>query len=194
MAIFFFTRSGAAALILLFLSSLAAADWWDRDSMKALLGGEGRSGKLIGYERGPNPKDPDYAFLASDLPGGRRYLVSLRRPKVLVTFDLTPSSSTHAVKWSPPIPAKAISSMHLAGVRLAGHIILFHTGTTMTRSIFFEVEGGDTLQYVIVGLFPGTWEIWRNGFLEDPEGVVNRESGVLYFEGPPGNYYLKRLY
>lgn len=177
-----------APLILSLASWLAAAEWWDLAGMRALLGEEAQSGRLLGYDRGPNPRDPAYAFLAADLKSGRRYLVLLKRPKVLVTYD------SAVIKLSPRIPSQPISSMDLTGVRIEDRVILFNTEPTMTRSTFFESEGRGTLKYLVVGLVPGTWEIWRNGFLEDPEGVVNKESGVLYFEGPPGNYYVKRLY
>jgi len=169
-----------------------AADWWDLAGMKALLGDDAPSSRLLGYDRGPNPRDPDYSFLAANTKSGRRYLVLVKQPKVLITF--AGNEETHSIKLNPPVPYKPVSSIDLAGVRFEHYVILFHTETTMARSTFFGVEAGGTLKYLVVGLVPGTWEIWRNGFLEDPEGVVNKESGILYFEGPPGNYYLKRLY
>ena len=92
-----------------------------------------------------------------------------------------------------PMPVEEFSSLELAGVRLADRVALFHAETTTARSaVSFRVEGTETLKYLVTGLAPGDWEIWWNGWLEDPQGFVEPRSGALYFEGPAGSYFLRR--
>jgi len=92
-----------------------------------------------------------------------------------------------------PMPVEEVSSLELAGVRLADRVALFHAETTTARSaVSFRVEGTETLKYLVTGLAPGDWEIWWNGWLEDPQGFVEPRSGALYFEGPAGSYFLRR--
>jgi len=92
-----------------------------------------------------------------------------------------------------PMPVEEVSSLELAGVRLADRVALFHAEATTARSaVSFRVEGTEILKYLVTGLAPGDWEIWWNGWLEDPQGFVEPRSGALYFEGPAGSYFLRR--
>lgn len=92
-----------------------------------------------------------------------------------------------------PLPVEEVSSLELAGVRLADRVALFYTEITTARSaVSFRVEGTETLKYVVTGLAPGDWEIWWNGWLEDPQGFVEPRAGALYFQGPAGSYFLRR--
>ena len=64
----------------------------------------------------------------------------------------------------------------------------------MARSIVsFDLEAPGRLGFLVTGLASGSWEIWWNGWLEDPQGSVEPSSGALYFEGEAGSYFLKRL-
>jgi len=93
-----------------------------------------------------------------------------------------------------PLPVGEVSSVELAGVRLADRVVLFHADSRSARSaVSFSVEGNGDLKYLVTGLAPGAWEIWWNGWLEDPQGAVEPRAGALYFEGPPGSYFLRRL-
>jgi hypothetical protein len=93
----------------------------------------------------------------------------------------------------PLMPVEEVSSLELAGVRLADRVELFHAEATTARSaVSFRVEGTEILKYLVTGLAPGDWEIWWNGWLEDPQGFVEPPSGALYFEGPAGSYFLRR--
>jgi hypothetical protein len=236
--------------------------WWELESLRALLGSEARFSKALGYDFGPDPRRPEYAFLATDVTeayGGRvrdakRSLVFLNLGAqgiagALVTFDLViAADAAQRVEWliqdlekpefrgSPfsgdlrlgerkwklesrtlsakrtsaetlflnllqfvdpgaatPLPAGEVSSVELAGVRLADRVVLFHADTTSARgAVSFSVTGGGTLKYLVTGLAPGTWEVWWNGWLEDPQGFVDPKAGALYFEGPAGSYFLRR--
>ncbi len=224
--------------------------WWELESLRALLGSEARFSKALGYDFGPDPRRPEYAFLATDVTeayGGRirdakRSFVFLNLGAqgiagALVTFDLiVTADAAQRVEWliqdlekphgerkwrlesrtlsskrtsaetlflnllqfvdpeaATPLPAGEVSSVELAGVRLADRVVLFHADTTSARgAVSFSVTGGGTLKYLVTGLAPGTWEVWWNGWLEDPQAFVDPKAGALYFEGPPGSYFLRR--
>jgi hypothetical protein len=86
-----------------------------------------------------------------------------------------------------------VESVDLAGVRIGEHVVLFHTDTSMAQSsVYFDLTGKGKLQFLIVGLMPGFWEVWRDGYLEeDTGGMVKPEAGTLRFPGPAGNYYVR---
>ena len=64
--------------------------------------------------------------------------------------------------------------------------------SAVMRAVFFDSNGGDKLKTLVAGLAPGVWEVWRNGWLDEPRVVVTREANALYYEGKPGGYFLKR--
>lgn len=99
-----------------------------------------------------------------------------------------------AVVTGGALPVVPVTSMDLAGARIADRVVLFYTEPFMARSmVSFDVEADGRLKFLVTGLAPGTWEIWWNGWLEDPQGGVEPEAGALYFEGEPGGYFLKRI-
>jgi hypothetical protein len=99
-----------------------------------------------------------------------------------------------AVLLGGATPVVPVTSMDLAGARIADRVVLFYTEPSMARSmVYFDVEASGRLKFLVTGLAPGTWEIWWNGWLENPQGGVEPEAGALYFEGEPGGYFLKRI-
>jgi hypothetical protein len=73
-------------------------------------------------------------------------------------------------------------------------VIAFHNETHMAQSaVSFDVEAAGALQFLITGLAPGAWEIWRAGMRELEDGVVAPESGSVRFSGKPGSYFLRRV-
>jgi hypothetical protein len=86
-----------------------------------------------------------------------------------------------------------IDSSDLAGVRLGERVILFVAETRMATAVSFDVAGPAALKFLIAGMAPGAWEIWRGGFLEITDVTVEKESGALSFEGKPGSYFLRHL-
>ena len=91
-------------------------------------------------------------------------------------------------------PLAQIDSMDLAGVRIGNQVVAFNIETRMARSaVSFDVDGPAALKFLVTGLAPGEWEIWFAGMLEIPDAEVKPEAGVLYFEGRPGGYFLRRL-
>ena len=88
-----------------------------------------------------------------------------------------------------------ISSLDLVGVRTGSTVVLFHTEKQMARSaLSFDTGSGEgRLRFIVTGLAPGMWEIWRNGWVVEPEVVVRAGEGVLFFEERPGSYFIRRL-
>jgi hypothetical protein len=86
-----------------------------------------------------------------------------------------------------------ISSLGLAGVVAGGWAVLFHTEPRSAQSgVSFLVEGDSKLNILVTGLAPGSWEIWRNGWLEEAPGIVTPSAGSMHFEGRAGSYFLRR--
>jgi hypothetical protein len=192
------------ALLTISLLSLLAADpeWWQIDALRARLGAQGTKARLLGHDFGPREKSPEYAFLAAEVSPQRSVVVlNIGQQRALITCDIAKLETTVAtIRYSfenkaEPAPAvNDVASVDLRGVRIANWVVLFHSETYSARSpLSFDVEGTEPLRFLITGLAPGTWEIWRNGWLEDPSGAVGRTSGALYFEGRPGSYFLRRV-
>ncbi len=180
--------------------------WWNIDALRPRLGENSAAARLLGHDSGPDQRRPDYAFLAAKLPGDvdvTRSLVvlQLHERKAQITFDVVKTDKTTtslrcAMDDGSAVPPAdgEIGSIDFGGVRLQGWVLLFHAESNSARSaVSFNVKGAGPLRFLIGGLGPGTWEIWRNGWLEDPSGTVERTAGALYFEGPAGDYFLRRL-
>jgi hypothetical protein len=108
-----------------------------------------------------------------------------------------PSSETeflHLIQMGERQTPGKIESDDLAGLRLAQWAILFYTEPRMALSaVSFEVDGPARMNFLIAGLAPGAWEIWRAGMREQEDGAVRPGSGVLSFEGKPGSYFLRAV-
>jgi hypothetical protein len=100
----------------------------------------------------------------------------------------------HLIQMADRQAPGKIDSEELAGLRLGSLVILFYTETHMSKSaVSFDVAGPASMKFLIAGLAPGEWEIWHAGMRALEDGAVARESGVLYFEGKPGSYFLRPL-
>jgi hypothetical protein len=100
----------------------------------------------------------------------------------------------HVIWLGERQPLAALDSSDLAGVRVADRVVAFFTETRTARSaVSFDVDGPAMLKFLITGLAPGEWEIWRGGLLENLDGTVPPEKGALAFQDSPGNYFLRRI-
>lgn len=45
---------------------------------------------------------------------------------------------------------------------------------------------------LVTDLAAGNWQVWRDGRVADPAMLVTEDAGTLYFEGPGGEYVLRR--
>jgi hypothetical protein len=110
------------------------------------------------------------------------------------TVSAAESSALHVIQTGKAQAIGKIESDDLAGVRLAQHVVAFHTETRMAQSaVSFEVAGPPELKFLITGLAPGLWEIWRAGMLEISDSLVAPEAGALHFAGKPGSYFLRHV-
>jgi hypothetical protein len=227
------------------VAELFRSRWWELKSLRSLLAADAGIGKALGYDIGPNPGRPEYAFLATDVRSVKRLFVCLDLG-ALVAFDLVASPEAHlviqGVRQVPGLPSPPkittvfpsrddlsvvtnedtldlrwrktsgdslflnvigpadderpvpIASIDMAGVRIRDRAVVFYTESTSARSaVSFDVPGSGNVKHLVAGLAPGSWEIWRNGWLEDPQGFVEPQAGALYFEAPAGNYYFRKL-
>jgi len=92
-----------------------------------------------------------------------------------------------------PAAVEKIESGGLTGVRLADRVVLFNRNSERTdRPVSFTVKGGGKLKYLVTDLAAGTWQVWRDGGIVHPAVPVSSSAGTLYFQGPSGNYSLRR--
>lgn len=171
--------------------------WWDADALRKALGVAAGATQTFRHSHGPDAKVPEYAYATFYSNGVRRSVVILSQGAVL-TFEMAngPADrpSVKVRNCGAALPQGPIESLDLAGARVADRVVLFHADTrSATSAVSFDVAGPARLKFIIVGLAVGTWEIWHNGFLVEPGGAVERDSGVLSFEGAPGGYFLRRI-
>jgi hypothetical protein len=127
------------------------------------------------------------AFLAVSRFGKAvQSVVRLDRGEVEIRFD------GHVRTETPSTP---VTSLDLEGVSVADAVVLFYREPGMVRSaISFDTgQGTGKRRYILTGLAPGMWEVWRNGWVVDPGVRVRAGEGVLYFEERPGSYFIRRL-
>jgi hypothetical protein len=92
----------------------------------------------------------------------------------------------------PSVPVSPLFNVDLAGARAGDDVVLFHSELGMANSaLSFDVPGKDKLRILIVGLAPGFWELWKDGFLEDNARLVQPGTGTLYYDGDAGDYFLR---
>jgi hypothetical protein len=128
---------------------------------------------------------PDVSYsLTSEKSGSLFYRASIK--KVVVTFDLK------IVRIEPEAGAKKIDDIDFNGAIVGDWVVLFHNEARALRSTAsFAIAGDGKYKFMICGLAPGGWEVWRNGWLQDVKGDVDPRSGVLYFEGAAGSYFIR---
>lgn len=176
--------------------------WWEAEALRKALGVAESATQTIRHSHGPDAKAPEYAYATTLIRSAaervvRRSVVVLRVGAVL-TFEMANGPADRPVvkvrDCGAALAQGPIESLDLAGARVADRVVLFHAETrSATSAVSFDVAGPARLKFLIVGLGVGTWEIWHNGFLVDPGGAIERDSGVLRFDGAPGGYFLRRI-
>jgi hypothetical protein len=87
-----------------------------------------------------------------------------------------------------------LSNLDLAGVQIGEFAVLTYADARAGRSaVFFDAQPAPNLKILIAGLAPGGWEIWRNGWLDEPKNLVTPEARALYHEGKPGGFFLRHV-
>jgi hypothetical protein len=164
----------------------AEQNWWTLAEMRQLDRTPGAT--VVAHWAGPEPASPAAAFIAVHVPQkGVRSIVALNAAERL-RFD-------GKVTVESPSKHEPVSSLDVEGVRLRDYVVLFHTEAGLLRSAF-SFDTGDApgqVKIVVTGVSPGTWEIWRNGWVVDIGVVVRPKEGVLYFEERPGRFFVRKL-
>lgn len=89
------------------------------------------------------------------------------------------------------LPVNRLDSQDMVGVRLADRAVFFNRAAERTnRPLAFSMNA--TLKCLVTDLAEGTWQVWRDGRIVNPAIAVSGDAGTLYFEGPAGNYSLRR--
>jgi hypothetical protein len=176
--------------------------WWEAEALRKALGVAESATQSFRYSHGPDAAAPEYAYATTLVRSAaervvRRSVVVLG-VGVVLTLEMGNGSADRPVvkvrSCGAALAQGPIDSLDLAGARVADRVVLFHADTrSATSAVSFDVAGPARLKFIIVGLNVGTWEIWHNGFLVDPGGAVERDSGVLRFNGAPGGYFLRRI-
>ncbi len=172
--------------------------------METLRALPGPGAKPLGQDR-----TSEFAFLAVKAgPDVIREFVFLPHQKALVEYDIgpvswkllgggsaqSPAPDLHLIQMGERRTVGKIVSEELAGFRLGQWAILFYTEAQMAQTaVSFDFEGPASMKFLIAGLAPGAWEIWRAGMRALEDGVVAPASGVLSFEGKPGSYFLRNV-
>jgi len=182
-----------------------AAAWWELAPLKAWFPAGARP---VGYAA----RAGEFGFLAVRDAAALRSVVVLEA--AAVAFDLPLCQGKLAWKLegraevvpvplqggallhviAPSAPLEKLENLDLAGVRLGGRAILFSTETSLARgAVSYLVKGSGLMRHLVTGLAPGNWQIWWNGWLEDPGRAVEPGAVSLEFEGEAGKYFLRRL-
>ncbi|HBY61853.1 MAG TPA: hypothetical protein DEH78_18695 [Solibacterales bacterium] len=200
------TANGAAVRALLSRGESRA----ELASLRAVLGPA--AGRVLAH-------DPDAGYLAADCSAHYGLKTALRSllalPGLVLFFDLLAADE---VSWSVdrfasrPLwrsretnelrllhaagdrDAEALTGFDLAGVRSGVDCALFHTESQLAASaLSFDCAGEGRLRFLLAGLAPGSWDVWRNGWLEHGQVRVPAPACTLRFEGRPGGYFLRKL-
>ncbi len=91
-----------------------------------------------------------------------------------------------------PGGVREAGGIDLAGAVCCNWAVLFHTESHSARSPLFFTAPQGASKFLLIGLAPGDWDVWRDGFLEAGQGIVQPEEASLYFEGPAGTYFLRK--
>jgi len=129
---------------------------------------------------------PDVSYtLTAEKDGKMLYRAAVK--EVVLTYDLK------TLRAEPESGAQKITEIDFAGAVTGGWAVFFYNESRALRSTSsFAVPGEAKLQFLIGGLAPGGWDVWRNGWLEDTKSVVDAQSGVLHFEALAGSYFIRK--
>lgn len=79
------------------------------------------------------------------------------------------------------------------GVQIKDHIVTFSkTSDVLDKSFALSVKGEGTFKIVLTDLHEGTWQIQKGGQVFKPAVPVERNDGILYFQGTAGEYTFMR--
>jgi hypothetical protein len=168
-------------------AAFEAETWWTMAALRRL--DRTPDSTVVAYWAGPDTRRPGAAFLAlHNRQSGVRSIVALNADE-RVRFD-------GKVAVESAAKADTVESLDVVGVRLRDRVVLFHAGAGLLRSAFsFDTghAGPERLRFIVTGIAPGVWEIWRDGWVVDIGVPVRAKEAVLYFEERPGSFFVRKL-
>ena len=137
---------------------LRAPRWWELANLRRLA-----EGKAIGYSCGPKPEAPEYAFLALDSAGARRFFLVLpdvglvccdvaepgtrwvlegRDPKLTERTVLQEEGAqVHVLLSAAGVDVAPVSNVDMVGMQAGRRVAVFHRGLQMQNSaVHFEAR------------------------------------------------------
>ncbi|TKG96895.1 DUF4962 domain-containing protein [Puteibacter caeruleilacunae] len=82
-----------------------------------------------------------------------------------------------------------IKTAYIVGAQLADRVVTFSKDmTTIDRPFKVSVKGEGSFKLMLSDLRAGTWQIRKDGKVFKPAIPVRSDDGILYFEGPAGEY------
>jgi heparin/heparan-sulfate lyase len=151
------------------------------------VGGPGKEFWVDGrnYFDTKDPPDPE--------TGTWRVELSPRRPAEADLFLNVIQVMDAAAAAVQPLAVEPIETGGVVGMRLADRVVLFQSRAERTgEPVTFSVHGQVNLKFVVTDLAEGTWQVRWDGQIVVPAVVVSGDEGAAYFEGPAGDYELRR--
>lgn len=84
-----------------------------------------------------------------------------------------------------------IDTGEVIGVGIADRIVTFSKDGGRVSMPFTVNTGGKSVKFLLTDLLPGTWQIQKDGKVFEP-AVLAGANGIIYFEGPAGEYRFLR--
>ncbi len=183
------------------------------NSIALTLSQRGWTGKLVNTVLAPRPDNAQITPVGG--PGkefwvfGKNFPNRIRRgnpidfeigewrvevsPREAAVTDLFLNVLQVMEKGVRPMEATRIDSPELVGVRVGGRVVLFNRISRRAgRAVSFSLPQGESYKVLVTDLAAGNWQVWRDGRVADPAMLVTEDAGTFYFEGPGGEYVLRR--
>jgi hypothetical protein len=88
--------------------------------------------------------------------------------------------------------ADTVRGVDLLGAQWREWVVLFHTGLHVAQSsLSFDAAAGS--RYLLTGLGPGYWDVWRDGWLEEMGIPVRPPAASLRFDSGPGSFFIRKF-
>ena len=111
---------------------------------------------------------------------------------VVHVLQAPPLNSETPYALASTLPCELVRGVDLVGALWNDWVVLFHTGLNAAQSsLSFDSKGG--WQYLLTGLGPGSWDVWRDGWLEEMAIPIRPPTASLRFTGEPGSFFIRKF-
>ena len=111
-------------------------------------------------------------------------------PDVHVILPPRPREETLALACTDA--ADTLRGIDLVGACWRDWVVLFHAGLTVAHSSV-SFDAGRGRKYLVTGLGPGSWDVWRDGWLDEMGLPVRPAEAALRFDGEPGSFFIRKF-